>query len=151
MNSEMLRVTNRIIERSRDTREAYLARINQAKTDTVHRAQLACGNLAHGFAACQADDKASLKSMLRNNIAIITSYLLQRGAPTQCRRNATAHAAANAAATRPAAPGWPNAHWPRSRWQPIAHYATRARIAGIRNRIRTRLVAYAVRNCWPER
>jgi phosphogluconate dehydratase len=42
----MLRVTNRIIERSRDTRSAYLARINQAKTDTVHRAQLACGNLA---------------------------------------------------------------------------------------------------------
>jgi phosphogluconate dehydratase len=70
----MLRVTNRIIERSRDTRTAYLARINQAKTDTVHRAQLACGNLAHGFAACQSDDKASLKSMLRNNIAIITSY-----------------------------------------------------------------------------
>jgi phosphogluconate dehydratase len=33
-----------------------------------------CGNLAHGFAACQPDDKASLKSMLRNNIAIITSY-----------------------------------------------------------------------------
>lgn len=74
MNSTMLRVTNCIIERSRDTRAAYLARINQAKTDTVHRAQLACGNLAHGFAACQADDKASLKSMLRNNIAIITSY-----------------------------------------------------------------------------
>ncbi len=46
MNSTMLRVTNRIIERSRDTRAAYLARINQAKTDTVHRAQLACGNLA---------------------------------------------------------------------------------------------------------
>ncbi|NMJ16977.1 phosphogluconate dehydratase, partial [Salmonella enterica subsp. enterica serovar Anatum] len=36
--------------------------------------QLACGNLAHGFAACQPEDKASLKSMLRNNIAIITSY-----------------------------------------------------------------------------
>lgn len=31
MNSELLRVTNRIIERSRETREAYLARINQAK------------------------------------------------------------------------------------------------------------------------
>lgn len=74
MNSTMLRVTNRVIERSRDTRTAYLARINRAKTDTVHRAQLACGNLAHGFAACQSDDKASLKSMLRNNIAIITSY-----------------------------------------------------------------------------
>ncbi|MGK0599422.1 phosphogluconate dehydratase [Yokenella regensburgei] len=74
MNPIMLRVTKRIIERSRETRAAYLARINQAKTETVHRSQLACGNLAHGFAACQPDDKASLKSMLRNNIAIITSY-----------------------------------------------------------------------------
>ena len=74
MNPTLLRVTNRIIERSRETRNAYLARIQQAKSDTVQRSTLACGNLAHGFAACQADDKASLKSMLRNNIAIITSY-----------------------------------------------------------------------------
>ncbi|AVR04701.1 phosphogluconate dehydratase [Pluralibacter gergoviae] len=74
MNPTLLRVTNRIIERSRETRNAYLARINQAKSNTVQRSTLACGNLAHGFAACQPDDKASLKSMLRNNIAIITSY-----------------------------------------------------------------------------
>jgi phosphogluconate dehydratase len=74
MNPTLLRVTQRIIERSKETRSAYLARIEQAKTDTVHRSQLACGNLAHGFAACQPDDKDSLKSMLRNNIAIITSY-----------------------------------------------------------------------------
>lgn len=74
MNPQMLRVTNRIIERSRETRSAYLERIEQAKTNTVHRSQLACGNLAHGFAACQPEDKAALKSMLRNNIAIITSY-----------------------------------------------------------------------------
>ena len=74
MNPQLLRVTNRIIERSRETRSAYLGRIEQAKTSTVHRSQLACGNLAHGFAACQPEDKASLKSMLRNNIAIITSY-----------------------------------------------------------------------------
>ena len=58
MNSVMLRVTQRIIERSEKARSAYLARIQQAKTDTVHRSQLACGNLAHGFAACQPDDKA---------------------------------------------------------------------------------------------
>ena len=74
MNPALLRVTNRIIERSRETRNAYLARIEQAKSSTVQRSSLACGNLAHGFAACQPDDKASLKSMLRNNIAIITSY-----------------------------------------------------------------------------
>lgn len=37
MNPQLLRVTNRIIERSRETRSAYLARIEQAKTSTVHR------------------------------------------------------------------------------------------------------------------
>ncbi|MCT4705940.1 phosphogluconate dehydratase [Enterobacteriaceae bacterium H16N7] len=74
MNPDMLRVTKRIIERSKATREAYLARIEKAKSNTVHRSELACGNLAHGFAACQPEDKAALKSMLRNNIAMITSY-----------------------------------------------------------------------------
>lgn len=74
MNPTMLRVTTRIIERSRPTREAYLDRIERAKTNTVRRSQLACGNLAHGFAACQPGDKASLKSMLHNDIAIITAY-----------------------------------------------------------------------------
>jgi phosphogluconate dehydratase len=74
MNPDLLRVTKRIVERSRQTRETYLARIEKAKSNTVHRSELACGNLAHGFAACQPEDKAALKSMLRNNIAIITSY-----------------------------------------------------------------------------
>ncbi|NDJ58003.1 phosphogluconate dehydratase [Enterobacteriaceae bacterium 4M9] len=74
MNPNLLRVTKRIVERSRPTREAYLARIEAVKSKTVHRSELACGNLAHGFAACQPEDKAALKSMLRNNIAIITSY-----------------------------------------------------------------------------
>ncbi len=49
MNPQLLRVTNRIIERSRETRSAYLARIEQAKTSTVHRSQLACGNLGTRF------------------------------------------------------------------------------------------------------
>ncbi len=54
----------------------------------MHRAQLACGNLAHGFAPA-ADDKASLKSMLRNNIAIITSYndMLSAHQPYNTRRS----------------------------------------------------------------
>lgn len=46
MNPNLLRVTQRIVERSRDTRSAYLARIEQAKSTTVHRSQLACGNRA---------------------------------------------------------------------------------------------------------
>ncbi len=42
MNPNLLRVTQRIVERSQQTRKAYLARIEQAKTATVHRSQLAC-------------------------------------------------------------------------------------------------------------
>ncbi len=62
MNPTLLRVTQRIVERSQETRAAYLARIEQAKSETVHRSQLACGNLAHGFAACQPGDKDALKA-----------------------------------------------------------------------------------------
>lgn len=68
------RVTQRIIDRSAATRTAYLKRIDAARSKTVQRAKLACGNLAHGFATCQPDDKASLKNMVRSNIAIITAY-----------------------------------------------------------------------------
>lgn len=73
-NQTVTRVTQRIIERSASTRTSYLARIEAARSRTVHRAQLACGNLAHGFAACQPDDKAALKNMVRSDIAIITAY-----------------------------------------------------------------------------
>ncbi|MDX5628745.1 MULTISPECIES: phosphogluconate dehydratase [unclassified Brenneria] len=74
MNPIVSRITQRIIERSRKTRGRYLERIDAACSKTVHRSQLACGNLAHGFAACQPDDKAALMNMLRNDIAIVTSY-----------------------------------------------------------------------------
>ncbi|MDW8844297.1 phosphogluconate dehydratase [Erwinia sp. MMLR14_017] len=67
-------VTQRIIERSAETRSAYLARMETARSKTVQRAKLACGNLAHGFATCQPDDKTALKNMVRSNIAIITAY-----------------------------------------------------------------------------
>jgi len=74
INETLSRVTQRIIERSAATREAYLARMESARSQTVHRAQLACGNLAHGFAACQPDEKNALKNMVRSDIAIITAY-----------------------------------------------------------------------------
>ncbi|PHM73172.1 phosphogluconate dehydratase [Xenorhabdus kozodoii] len=73
-NETVARITQRIIERSKETRSQYLARIAAARSKTVHRAQLACGNLAHGFAACQGDEKIALKNMVHNDIAIITSY-----------------------------------------------------------------------------
>jgi phosphogluconate dehydratase len=40
----------------------------------VHRAELSCGNLAHGFAACSPQEKDSLKLMNSANLGIISSY-----------------------------------------------------------------------------
>lgn len=74
VNPILARVTQRIIDRSASTRAAYLARIDAARSKTVQRAKLACGNLAHGFAACQPDDKSALKNFVRSDIAIITAY-----------------------------------------------------------------------------
>lgn len=67
-------VTERIRERSRDRRAAYLARIDAAAGRGPHRATLSCGNLAHGFAACSASDKAALRSGHAPNLGIVNAY-----------------------------------------------------------------------------
>ena len=67
-------ITDRIRERSRATRAAYLARVDAAAGETVNRAALACGNLAHGFAACAPGDKAQLAENRVPNLGIVTSY-----------------------------------------------------------------------------
>ncbi len=67
-------VTNDIIERSRETRATYLARIDAAVEQGPHRAKLACGNLVHGFAACAASEKADLSASVKANIGIISAY-----------------------------------------------------------------------------
>lgn len=74
INDDIMRITQRVIRRSVKTREAYLNKIELARSQTVHRAELACGNLAHGFAACQSEEKQILKSMTRSDIAIISAY-----------------------------------------------------------------------------
>ncbi len=67
-------VTDRIVERSRESRANYLAKINAARGDGPQRSRLSCGNLAHGFAACGPADKASLRGAVKPNIAIVTAY-----------------------------------------------------------------------------
>ena len=74
IHPEVEKVTQEIIERSRETRTAYLARIDAAVGKGPHRGVLACGNLAHGFAACASSEKADLTSDNKANIAIISSY-----------------------------------------------------------------------------
>ncbi len=74
MNSIIQEVTERIIERSRQSRKAYLEKIDIARRNGPHRGVLSCGNLAHGFAACNQEDKADLRSMTKANVAIVSSY-----------------------------------------------------------------------------
>jgi phosphogluconate dehydratase len=67
-------ITQRIVERSKPTREPYLARVRHASTQGVKRGALACGNLAHGFAVCSPGDKAALAGDTVPNLGIITAY-----------------------------------------------------------------------------
>ncbi|MER8725778.1 phosphogluconate dehydratase [Mesorhizobium sp. M1027] len=67
-------ITQRIRERSKPGREAYLGRIAEASNRTANRAVLSCGNLAHGFAVCSPSEKVALGGDRVPNLGIITSY-----------------------------------------------------------------------------
>ena len=68
------RVTDRVRERSRETRDKYLAQMRGAASDGPHRSTVSCGNLAHAAAACPAGDKKALAKGDGPNIAIVTAY-----------------------------------------------------------------------------
>jgi phosphogluconate dehydratase len=67
-------VTRRIVERSRPTRSAYLARIDAAQGRFPARGALSCANLAHGFAGLEGNDKLTIKEMRAPNIGIVSAY-----------------------------------------------------------------------------
>lgn len=66
-------VTDRIIERSRPRRAAYLDLMDRQREAGTNRGNLSCGNLAHGFAA-SGEDKPAIRSGAEMNIGIVTSY-----------------------------------------------------------------------------
>ncbi|MDH5219515.1 MAG: dihydroxy-acid dehydratase, partial [Gammaproteobacteria bacterium] len=74
MNPIIHDVTARIIDRSQKSRQSYLDKIEKARRDGVHRGQLSCGNLAHGFAACSSAEKNDLREMKKENFAIVSAY-----------------------------------------------------------------------------
>ena len=67
------RVTDRIIERSRPTRERYLELVAREADRHSDRSFLSCSNLAHGFAA-SGDDKPALAAGKTINLGIVTAY-----------------------------------------------------------------------------
>ena len=73
MNDAIHRVTARIIEKSRATRQRYLDLIAREGDKGVNRATMSCGNLAHGFAA-SGEDKPLIRTGSAMNIGIVTAY-----------------------------------------------------------------------------
>ncbi|MFK3773305.1 phosphogluconate dehydratase [Pseudomonas sp. NPDC089406] len=74
MHPRILEVTERLIARSRRTRERYLELIRGAASDGPMRASLQCANFAHGVAGCGGDDKQTLRLMNAANVAIVSAY-----------------------------------------------------------------------------
>lgn len=74
LHPEIARITNALRERSRDSRASYLAHLQQMRDADPPRRRLSCGNLAHGYAACSADDKQAIRLMQSVNIGIVTAY-----------------------------------------------------------------------------
>ena len=73
LHPTLAKVTDRIIERSKDSRGRYLDLIDRQRDEGVHRPTLSCGNLAHGFAA-SGEDKPTIKAGTAMNIGIVTAY-----------------------------------------------------------------------------
>jgi phosphogluconate dehydratase len=78
VHPKLAEVTERIVERSRASRADYVARMEAAKSSKVTRSTLACGNLAHGFAACGEQDKNTLKRVPTSALSLLTTTWFRR-------------------------------------------------------------------------
>lgn len=67
-------ITQRIIEKSKPSRTAYLQRMDAATLSKRTRSYLSCGNLAHGMAACSSNDKGIIAKEEAANIGVISAY-----------------------------------------------------------------------------
>ena len=74
MNSSITKVTERIKERSKSSREKYLSDMTKSHQEGVSRQGMSCGNLAHASAGCGTHEKNELHGDTTPNIGIITAY-----------------------------------------------------------------------------
>lgn len=73
LHPDISAVTDRVIERSRPTRDAYLALIRRERDQHVARPALGCANLAHGYAGTE-EDRDAMKTGKAMNIGIVSAY-----------------------------------------------------------------------------
>lgn len=109
INPVVAAVTARIVKRSRQQRQAYLATMQRSMTQFPPRRTLSCGNLAHAFAACNPADKSSIAGMNAPNLGIVTAYndMLSAHQPLQFYPDIIKSAAQAAGATAQVAGGVP--------------------------------------------
>jgi phosphogluconate dehydratase len=74
MNKKIEEITDRIKERSKKSRAEYLERCELMRKKGPERSSLSCSNLAHGFAACNPNDKKIMRLEESANIGIVTAY-----------------------------------------------------------------------------
>ena len=74
MHPRVVEVTERLVERSRATRQRYLEMIRAAASEGPQRGKLQCANFAHGVAGCSGHDKQTLRLMDAANVAIVSAY-----------------------------------------------------------------------------
>lgn len=74
INKTISEVTDRIIARSKSSREKYIMQAKAQFDTEVKRSGLHCGNLAHAFAGCGSNDKGALAENKLPNLGIVTAY-----------------------------------------------------------------------------
>ena len=74
INSTVAAVSENIVRRSKTLRAQYLQQVADSRGQQPERGQLSCGNLAHGFAACESTDKGRIRMMDAVNIGIVTAF-----------------------------------------------------------------------------
>jgi len=67
-------VTERIVERSRESRADYLERMEAARQAGPGRGKLSCANWAHAFAASPDGDRQRMRDPTAPNVAIVSAY-----------------------------------------------------------------------------
>lgn len=109
LNPEILRITERIRERSSDSRSEYLDFIRSQKPDEFARKRLSEGNQAHASAGCAVLDKTQMLGGSWPNIGIVTAYndMLSAHAPYETYPQVIREAAREANATAQVAGGVP--------------------------------------------
>lgn len=74
IDPRLVAITDRIIARSRETRAAYLEKVEKMRSKGPARKRLGCANLAHGFAACSSSDKEALAEGEAPNLGVVSAY-----------------------------------------------------------------------------